>query len=856
MKAWQVGITVLALAALLASALSPLPLPAVAEAASGAEIAAGATVFVENRGQFPAEVRFQAQFEGGMLWLAADALWLMQVEPGSARAAVVRLTFPEGAALRFTPLQRAPGRLNYYRGDPAIWRADVPLWQAVRIEGVAPGAALELDGRGAGLAWRVTAVETLAVRVEGAEALQADRAGLQIHTALGALQLPLAATAIQGDVAQLDARAPESPASAAALLAGTGLFGTYLGGSGDDEARAVAVGNDGSVYVTGMTRSAAFPRTTGAVTVSGSEDAFVTRLAADGRTLIYSTYLGGSYTSNYDAERGNAIAVDAGGFAYVTGITCSGDFPTTAGAYDRTYNGPTTSRQYGDAFVTRLTPTGALAYSSYLGGSGRYFNGANRFDDEGWGIAVHNGRIYIAGSTSSTDFPTTAGAYDRTYAGSQGSLQDAFLTVLNPAGGGASDLVYSTYFGNSNSVSAYALAVDSVGNAYLTGHIYNSYGDFPITAGAYAATRSDDRSAFVAKINPTGGGASDLRYSTYLDGSNYDVGYRIAVDAAGLIYVTGATRSPNFPTTTGAFDTTCGSDGNCNSARFDAFVIQLHPGGQGNADLRYGTFLGGAMAEGDHYDMTDDFGGIALLPNGDVLVTGATASSDFPKTADAQQGFRNGERDAFLTRLRLQGQGAADLIYSTYLSGHNGRGIAAADAQTACVAGNTIYGDALITAGAYDTTFNGNSDGFVVCAAVPPRPNLEPSTKTVAPERAVVGEVVTFTVRLVNSGVLAASARVTDTLPAALLFHGAPQASAGAAPVVAGQTLTWNGTVAAGAVVTLTYSAALTSTTGAAPVAVNRARIADGLGAVYIRAAYVNGYKVYLPLTLRQQLSP
>ena len=233
------------------------------------------------------------------------------------------------------------------------------------------------------------------------------------------------------------------------------------------------------------------------------------------------------------------IAVDTSGNAYVTGYTCSSDFPTTAGAFQTTFGGGLT-----DAFVTELNPTGSgLVYSTYLGGSGY---------DDGFGIAVDaSGNAYVTGFTDSTDFPTTAGAFQTTF----GGFGDAFVTELNPTGSG---LVYSTYLGGSDDDEGYGIAVDTSGNAYVTGYTHSS--DFPTTAGAFQTTYGGDRDAFVTKLNPTGSG---LVYSTYLGGSDCDFGVGIAVDTSGNAYVTGITFSSDFPTTAGAFQTTLGGDRRC-----------------------------------------------------------------------------------------------------------------------------------------------------------------------------------------------------------------------------------------------------------------------------------------------------
>ncbi|MDP2325308.1 MAG: SBBP repeat-containing protein, partial [Gammaproteobacteria bacterium] len=246
-------------------------------------------------------------------------------------------------------------------------------------------------------------------------------------------------------------------------------------------------------------------------------------------TLFYSTYLGGS---GYD--EGVGIAVDASGNAYVTGYTFSSNFPTTAGAFQPTYGGGSSY----DTFITKLNPTGsALVYSTYLGGS---------IGDHGRGIAVDAaGNAYVMGDTNSANFPITAGAFQPTYGGSD----DGFITALNPTG---SALVYSSYLGGSGSEFVRSIAVDAAGNAYVTG--YTSSTNFPTTAGAFQPSRGAANNVFVTKVNPTG---SALVYSTYLGGSSDSYGYGIAVDASGSAYVTGEALL-NFPTTTGAFQSTYG----------------------------------------------------------------------------------------------------------------------------------------------------------------------------------------------------------------------------------------------------------------------------------------------------------
>ncbi|WP_332760930.1 DUF7948 domain-containing protein [Pseudarthrobacter sp.] len=335
--------------------------------------------------------------------------------------------------------------------------------------------------------------------------------------------------------------------------AGTALvYSTYLGGTGTavgDQGNGIALDALGSAYVTGMTESADFPTTLGAfdTTLGGFRDVFATKLDPTGSALAYSTYLGGS-----GAEGSGGIVVDAAGSAYVGGLTPSADFPTTLGAFGTTFNGGF------DAFVTKLNLAGTgLVYSTYVGGSGFEFGTATtRIAIDGTGSA------YVTGQTGSTDFPTTAGAFDT----SLGGPNDAYVTKLNAAGTG---LDYSTYLGGSGSEAGSGVAVDASGSASVTGQTFSA--DFPTTAGAFDTTfNGGSGDAFVTKLSPTG---SSLIDSTYLGGSGSDSGASIAVDAAGNTYVTGTTGSAGFPTTLGAFDTTLGGIR-------DVFVTKL-PSGAG-----------------------------------------------------------------------------------------------------------------------------------------------------------------------------------------------------------------------------------------------------------------------------------
>jgi hypothetical protein len=341
------------------------------------------------------------------------------------------------------------------------------------------------------------------------------------------------------------------------------LYSTYLtspnpsGIGGGTDGRGIAVDSSGSAYVTGGTWGASFPTTAGAVQtrLKGSQNAFVTKLGPAGNTLVYSTFLGGS---NFD--RANAIALDSLNGVYITGQAASADFPVTTGAYQSNLAAAN------NAFVTHLDPTGALVYSTYLGGTG---DGAAR-GESGYGIAVDAaGEAFIAGQTFSHDLPLVSPLQSS----STSSNGTGFVSKLNSAG---TALLYSTYFGGSGSGvfslgdSANAIALDASNNIYIAGVTRST--DFPTANALQTSLNNQYGDAFVTEIAPSG---QTLLYSTYLGGSGNaqqevsdgDFAEAITLDSANNVYVTGETESPNFPVA-GAYD------GSLRGTR-NAFVAEL-----------------------------------------------------------------------------------------------------------------------------------------------------------------------------------------------------------------------------------------------------------------------------------------
>jgi hypothetical protein len=326
------------------------------------------------------------------------------------------------------------------------------------------------------------------------------------------------------------------------------VYSTYLGGSSDDFGHAIALDSANNAYLTGYTSGNFTTVNAFDSTFNGSSDGFVTKINAAGSALVYSTYLGGSIGdgstgSNFPADNGNDIAVDAAGNAYITGQTDSTNFPTF-NAIQSTKSGTSD-----DAFITKLNAAGsALVFSTYLGGTS---------DDHGSGITLDSaGNVYITGDTISGNFPT-ANAFD----GTHDLSTDAFVTKINAAG---TALVYSSFLGGSGLDTALAVTLDPSGNAYITG--YTSSTNFP-TVSPSQAFNGGAFDVFVTKINAAG---SALIYSTYLGGGGSDLSFGIALDPAGNAYVTGETPSGclPFPTTTGSFDTTYNGGG-------DSFISKI-----------------------------------------------------------------------------------------------------------------------------------------------------------------------------------------------------------------------------------------------------------------------------------------
>lgn len=671
--------------------------------------------FEANRGQADAAVKFIARGNGYTLYLANSGALLAPIQP-RARARspnVAGIEMPLQMKLtganpqpRGEGLDELPAKVNYFIGeDPRQWRAGIPTYARVKYSQVYPGIDLVYYGKHGRLEYDFVVSpgarpETIRLLFEGADELTLDDSGrLQVGTRGAMIHFEKPA------VYQLEGRVRRRIAGSYELKSGHRVgfrigtydtrkplvidpvlvYSTYLGGNYDDEGLAIAVDAAGSAVVTGTTASIDFPVTgTPPPGTIRSFDVFVTKFNPAGSGLMYSTYIGG----DRGTDLGRSIALDPSGNAYITGDTNSANFPTTPGAFQTSYRAV-----LGTGFVVKLSSTGSLVYSTYLGGSRQ---------SGGHAVAVDgSGNAYVTGATGSTDFPTTPGAFQAT-APADFIQASAFVTKLNAAGSG---LAYSTYLGGTYGEQGNGIAVDSAGNAYVAGDVSSS--DFPTTPGAFQRVGAGaGRDAFITKLNSAG---SALVYSTYLGGrGDLDWATSVAVDAAGSAYVTGMAFSTNFPVTAGAFRTV-------NQAR-EAFVTKLNPEGSG---LVYSTFLGGSGS--------DRGLSVAVDSAGNAHVAGLTHSPDFPVTPDAFQPRLGGSvtppssgagADAFIAKLDATGSA---LVFGSYFGGNTidtrfgfdrGAAVAADPAGNTYLCGATLSPD-IPTNAPFQRNNAGTWDAFV-----------------------------------------------------------------------------------------------------------------------------------------------
>ena len=707
---------------------------------SGYRYAALPLAFEQNRGQAPSNVKFLARGSGfAVFFTKYEAVMSLErsaagpreqsstngfSRPGArhqeVQKDVLRLRWlAANDAARIDGLKRENGRSNYLIGSkPQEWIRDVPAWSRVKYQDLYPGVDLVYYGNHRELEFDVDvapdadlgAVRLQIVNGDNQTAnLRVDSGGeLVVQTRAGDVRFHkprvyqpgghsgkkfLAARYVIAKGGQVGFAVSGYERSRPLVIDPVLSYSTYLGGTDYNYATGIAVDGSGDTYITGYTSSVDFPVSSGVqgvfaggscdtvVNTAPCFDAFVAKLNPQGTGLVYSTYLGGT-----GDDEGVSIAVDSSGQAYVAGFTDSTDFPTAGPLQGSIGGGTCGTIAYPtpcyDAFVAKLTASGSnLVYSTYLGGTG---------DDFASGIAADsNGNAYVGGLTSASDFPVTYGTLQTSYGG--GSF-DGFIAEINPTG---SSLVYSTYLGGSQEDHVNGIALDSSGDAFLTGQTNSA--NFPVHGGfqqKYTASSCGSAlsstpcfEAFVGELDPTG---SALIYSSYLGGSAASYGSDIALDSSGAAYVTGWTTSKDFPVMQGAYDTAWGGTN-------EAFVAKI---GAGGGAISYATYLG------DIYP--DQANAIAVDGNGNAWIAGYTYGGKFP-VASALQSASGGLYDAVVSEFDPTG---STLLFSTYLGGAGddaANDLAIDSSGNVYVAGDTFSSDFPVTPSAMTTGYTGGS---------------------------------------------------------------------------------------------------------------------------------------------------
>ena len=638
-----------------AAAISPVcakPVPT-------AQINALPLSFEPNRGQADPQAQFVARGTGYFMTLNATGTHVVLRKGKKATELNTQLLGASKNA-RLTAQEALPGHSAWFRGsDKSKWINNIPNFAQVKANSVYPGIDLVYYGNQSKLEYDFVVAPganpaDIRMRFDGAGSVRTDASGnLVIATKAGDMtqnkpviyqQFAGVRKAIDGRFAisgrTVSFRMGAYDHTAPLVIDPTLVYSSYLGGSDDDYGNAVATDGSGHMYMIGVTYS----------TPQGDADVLLRKLTSDGTAFLYNADLGGSYD-----DVGDAIAVDANGYAFITGRTDSTDFPASANAFQSQNFGTT------NVFVTCLDPNGdtgvnALVYSTFLGGSN---------DDEGYAIAIDNqDNAYVTGVTSSSDFPYSPGAFQTGLAGNY----DVFVTKFDIHG----NFVFSTYLGGGSDDEGYGIAVDGNGNVYVTGETNSD--SFPQANPSFQHSRHGGYDAFIAELNANG---SQLVFSTFAGGSGNEAGNGIALDPSGNIYVAGVTTSGDFPGTGQSYQS--GYQGGSS----DGFVMKYYANG---SSIAWASYLG---SHG-----TDEMNAIAVDPNGNIYLAGDTNSDQFPITGDATQSNRAGYADATLSVMDTNG---TRLYFSTFYGGSTGDdifyGIAVDSGYNVYLTGSTSSSD-------------------------------------------------------------------------------------------------------------------------------------------------------------------
>jgi len=663
-------------------------------------------------------------------WTAHAPGVTMAIEPD--RLVLTLADLPHRIGLRFLGSEGAvstagldpqPGRANFFLGDdPSVWRTDVATYRGVVLHDLYPGVDLRFEGEASALKgtflvaphadpsrirWRFDGIDRLRPLSDGSLELAAGVAVLREIAPVAwqehdGRRTPVETTYRTAEDGAVEFSLGNYDRSRPLVIDPYLEFATLVGGDDSDEGRDVVVDAAGNIFVTGTTVSPDFPGAGGPQTGYGGPagpsnlgDAFIFKLAPDGSTVLFMTYLGGS-----GEDVGDAIELDPQGNIVIAGSTESTDFPTAAALQSSQGGQDCSSGPCNDLFVAKLAAAGnSLVFSTYLGGSRDESQSLIDFGtrQHTMGLDIDGaGRIYVAGTSDSDDFPVVDG-FQPTRAG----LADLVLAKLSPNGG---QLLYSTYLGGSGAEYSGDVTVDNTGRAWVVGGTLSS--NFP-TRNAFDATKHPLGDAVVASINTAAAGNGSLLSSTYLGGDDSDQAFAVDRDADGRIHVAGITESLDFPTVS-AFQSDNASAGEPNPR--DGFLSVF------SADLQslaYSTYFGGSGR-----DLVYD---VDVGAAGTPVIVGTTNSDDLPVRL-AYQSHRSDGIDLFVARFDPDGAGTASLVGASYLGGADSEvayGIDTGTDGTMVLTGST--GGVVSDTFPVDLTIgpNGTGDGVLVARLQP-----------------------------------------------------------------------------------------------------------------------------------------
>jgi hypothetical protein len=680
-------------------ALTPAPRSAAPVVRPGATVPRAPILFVENVGQSELPGRFVADVAHGRVAFREDGFMVQFVEQAPAESEVLRdestpeperevrglnLGFTFEGALACAMLrgeQRLPTHVNVYDGDdPADWHEDIPAFAALRCADVYPGISVLYHDADATLEYDVLVepdadLSSVVLRCDGADGVSvANDGSLTLATALGTWRLPPPVTYVDhgkdrhsvacryrnlgGNRFGFEAEGWDRRSTL--VIDPSIAYATFLGGTAlGDTAVAVAVDSSGCPFVGGKGGGTGFPTTPGAfLTSSPAGSAYVAKFTADGSALIYSTYLSKtSYTAG--------LAVTSDGEAIVQCATSNSSFPTTAGAWDTTYNGIS---PVAEIAVAKLDAAGGhLVFSTFIGGT--------EVDSPADMALSPDGSIYLTGWTKSPDFPTTPGAFWESGAG-----KNVFVTRLAADG---TSLVWSTLLGSPTfDEEAFGLAVDAAGSPVVVGRCFA----FPVTPGAFDATYNGGGwDAFVARFDASG---SHLAFSTFLGGDGVDQASDVRVSTDGSVYVVGRTDSFDFPTTPGVVQPFPKGFG-------DGFISHLSADG---STLLHSTYLGSSLG--------DEIYAVGLNPQGNIVIADAIDNPLYV-TPDAPTSITDA------SMLHVLDSTMSELLFGCDFGDGQVNDMALDSDGLVYLAGQT-GSSTLATPGAFDTSLAGTYDAFVL----------------------------------------------------------------------------------------------------------------------------------------------